>query len=214
MSQSNSYTEKSQPLKASDKKQQKIPRKITATYLHNSGLYYLERFSSSSTNFREVMRRKAKRSCMHHTEQNYDECCIMIDELVEKFIKAELLNDSVYARAKVSALRRKGKSKRAIETYLKSKGLENTIIIQELQHFDEENFKDTADAELQSARTLVRKKRIGPHRPPLRTPNNPEDLMKLQQKELGRMARAGFSFEISKRVLNEKEEDNEDRFYD
>ncbi len=65
------------------KREKPAPKKITESYLHNSGLYYLQRFSASSEHFRSVMMRKVKKSCMHHTDQDYDACAVMVDKLVE-----------------------------------------------------------------------------------------------------------------------------------
>ena len=177
----------------------KRPKKITETYLHNAGLYYLERFASSSGNFREVMLRKVKRSCMFHTDQDHEKCAAMVDTLVEKFISSGLLDDTIYTRGKVSSLRRRGKSARSIQTYLRAKGLPPALIKQELDRYNEEHHTTDKDAEYQAALTFARKKRIGPFRG-----DKDEDI----QKELGRLARAGFSYDTSRSVLNYKSEED------
>src|SRR5687768_1034793 len=100
----------------------KPPKKITETYLHNAGLYYLQRFSASSESFRRVMMRKVERSCRAHPEQDRAECARMVDELVRKFLGAGLLNDGQYAEAMVSTLRRRGLSSRAIQARLAARG--------------------------------------------------------------------------------------------
>jgi regulatory protein len=173
-------------------KHRKKPKKITESYLHNAGLYYLERFSSSSGNFHAVMLRKVKRSCIVHTEQNYEQCAAMVDALVEKFINAGLLDDETYTRSKVSTLRRRGKSARFIDAYLKAKGLPAEQIGQALKHYDNENTATPAETEREAAITFARKKRLGPFRD--KKEYDP-------QKELGRMARAGFSYDTSRSVL-------------
>ncbi|MCB1650436.1 MAG: RecX family transcriptional regulator, partial [Alphaproteobacteria bacterium] len=132
----------------------KKPKKITPEYLHNSGLYYLERFSSSSANFRAVMLRKAQKSCYAWPEQDFDACTRMVDELVQKFIRLELLNDALYTRSKIYSLRRAGKSRRFIFSSLGVKGLEKNMIEKALAAYDAEHGLESSekDAALTFAR--------------------------------------------------------------
>ncbi len=175
----------------------RIPRKITPTYLHNSGLYYLERFSASKNHFKFVMMRKVKRSCMHHTDQNYEECQKMVDELADKFERLDLLNDEVYARAVITSLRRRGFSRTIIMNKMRMKGIEAERALEELKKIDEQNDNDE-DPELQAALRLARKKRIGPY-----FMGEEEDM----KKSLGKLARAGFSYDIARKVLEYEREE-------
>lgn len=178
----------------------KVPRKITQTYLHNAGLFYLQRFSASSGHFREVLLRKVRRSCLHHTDQDFEKCTSMVDLLVKTFQDSGLLNDSTYTNAMVTSLRRRGKSKRAIFSYLTSKSLPPDIIKKELQSFDLETAEDSAQAELKAALIFARKKRFGPYA---------RDKDENTKKALGSMARAGFSYDTIQSVLKIKENDFE-----
>lgn len=180
----------------------KPPKKISPTYLHNSGLYYLERFASSSENFRAVMMRKVKKSCMYHKEQSYEECEAMVAELVDKFRSSGLLDDQLYTRGVVTSLRRSGKSRRAIMMKLKSKGLDSDLINQTLSAHDEDIAGSDARAEFTAALTHARKKRLGPFmRPDRDIPH---------EKALASMARAGFNYDMCKKVLEMSTEDAED----
>ncbi len=175
----------------------RIPKKINPTYLHNSGLYYLERFSASKAHFKSVMMRKVKRSCMHHKDQKLDECAQMVDELADKFERLDLLNDEVYARAVITSLRRRGVSKTMILGKMRGKGIGQELAIQELNKIDAEN--EGEDPEFKAALKLARKKRIGPY-----FIGDEEDI----KKSLGKLARAGFSYDIARKVLEyELEED-------
>lgn len=174
-----------------DKKPPKQPRKITPQYLENAALFYLQRFSTSAGNFRTVMRRKIDRSCRFHKVEP-DAFYSIVDAMVERYIAVGLLDDKVYARAKTTTLRRQGKSKQAITAKLKTKGLGAQDIG---NAFDEVDTAD--DAELTAALHLARKKKLGKHRTkPLLDP------IKDRQKEMAALARAGFSFDIAKRVLD------------
>ena len=77
------------------KRKRRKPRKITQSYLENSGSYYLERYGSSTENFRRVMRRKIKRSADFH-EQDPEEFYPLLEQVIEKFQKLKILNDDVY----------------------------------------------------------------------------------------------------------------------
>ncbi len=184
----------------SARKTRKKPKKITESYLHNSGLYYLERYSTSTENFRRVMMRKVQKSCHEHPEQKFTECQELVNSLITKFIRVGLLDDKVYARSIVNSQRRSGKSLRAINGYLRNKGLSSEIIEQSITHFNEDRNKTPAEIEFESAMVFARKKRLGP----FRTSENYD-----AQKELGRLARAGYSFDTARRVL-EKDVDDED----
>lgn len=115
----------------------------------------------------------------------------MIDELVEKFKSIDLLNDETYTRGMIISLRRQGKSKKAITVKLKSKGLEDNIIKQKLEEYDIENNESKEEAEFQAAMIFAKKKRLGIF------DDNETD----NKKALGRLARAGFSYNTARRVL-------------
>lgn len=186
------------PEKKSPPPRRKIPRKISPTYLHNAGLYYLQRFSASTGHFRGVMMRKIKRSCMTHPEQSQSDCEAWLDELIKTFIRCGLLNDDAYAAAMAKTLRRQGRSRRDIMARMKSKKLPESCIRRALEATDESG---DGDAEIIAAVACARRKRIGPF-------SMKDDL--IYEKELARMGRAGFSYETSRAVLNMNRAEAED----
>lgn len=188
--------------KAKIKPQKKVPKKISETYLHNSGLYYLERFAASKAHFITVMSRKAKRSCMHHTEQNYDECVEMVRKLADKFEKVGLLDDHAYTSARVSSLRRKGLSKTMIVQNMRIKGIQQEQTLSALLKLDEENHDDAYEAEKAAALRLAKKKKIGPY---FIHNNKEQDI----RKSMGMLARAGFSYDIVRTVLEHNLDEEE-----
>ena len=174
------------------KKKPKAPKKITQSYLRNSGLFYLQRFTASSGHFKSVMLRKVKKSCAFHKDQDYEECAKLVDQLVNEFLDQGLLDDAGYVRGMVTSLRRQGKSQRAIMAKLQQKRVPPHAIESELQNFDEENFEDPKEAEFLSALKLARKRKLGPYD---RTQKYEYD------KALSILARQGFSFDTSRSVL-------------
>lgn len=167
-------------------KKQKQPRRISSQYLENAALYYLQRYATSAANFRRVMRRKIQRSCTFH-KTDPEEFYPLVDALVTRYIAAGLLNDKGFAEARVSSLRRQGRSKSAIVAKLAAKGLGRAEVEAALEGHDGEA---SEAAELAAAMKLAKKKKLG----------NAED-PKQRQKELAVLARAGFSFDIAQAAL-------------
>lgn len=190
-----------QNYKNAGQRERRPPKKISESYLHNSGLYYLERFAASKKHFIFVMSRKVKRSCMHHTDQDYDECIVMVHALADKFERTSLLDDTVFTNGLVTSLRRKGKSRSAIVNKMRMKGIASEQTIEALEKLDNE-LHDTAEhAEMTAALHLARKKKLGPYF------IGEEQNMK---KALGVFARAGFSYQVAKSVLDMDDDDLEE----
>ena len=173
-----------------NKKPRKVPKKITGSYLENAALYYLQRYASSTENFRRVMMRKIERSCRHHGDTAADFAPV-VEDLIARYVATGLLNDETFARARAATLRRQGRSRQAIQAKMAAKGLPPAAIAAALATVDE----DAPDAELHAAQKLAQKKKLGPWR--TRPVTDPKDL----QKEMAAMARAGFSYDIARRVL-------------
>lgn len=174
------------------RKEIKPPKKITETYLHNSGLYYMQRYAASVAQFRRVMQRKIDKSCRHHTDQDPAACAVILDALVEKFIRAGLLNDEGFARGSVISLRRRGLSQRMILMKLQNKGLSEDQIKAALAEFNDENETSAQTLEMGGALKLAKKKKVGPYAV------GEYD----RQKALGAFARAGFSMDVIRKVLD------------
>lgn len=173
------------------------PKKITETYLHNAGLYYLQRFASSKENFRRVMLHKVRKSCLHHKDQDFDACAALVDKLAERFEESGLLNDANYLDGMVRSLRRRGLSERAIAAKLAQKGIDPADTARALTRHDTENGAEGPeslfDAERRAALVYCRRKKIGPYAKEGK--NDPK-------KSMSSLARGGFSFETIRFVLN------------
>jgi len=188
MSQDNTPRQNNKPRRTV----KKTPKKITASYLHNAGLYYLQRFAASKAHFKTVMMRKVRLSCAAHPDQDFLACEALVDALLDTFERAGLLNDPVYAKAQVTSLRRRGTSKKIIAMKLKTKGLDQALTLETIEGHDTDHGTDSDAAELEAAFIHARKKKLGPFR--TRGENRPE-------KDLSNMARAGFSYDTARSVL-------------
>ena len=122
----------------------------------------------------------------------------IIDEIILHLEKNKILNDEMYSDSKARMFLRRGYSLNKINQSLRNKGIENKFIQQSLNKIKENEI----EPDFVSAVKLCKRRRIGPLRPEA----NRELFYK---KDMGILARGGFSFELSKRVLNlEKNEFN------
>jgi len=169
----------------------KPPKQITERYLHNAGLFYLERFPASTAHFRTVMLRKIRRSCAYHKDQDIESCTAMLDALIIRFVDLGLLNDQAYLTGMVTSLRRRGLAARHIEMKLVQKGLSRDDVQQAIETFDMDHFDDGA-GDLHAAVIFARKKRLGPFD---KTQRYTAD------KALAAIARSGFNYDICSRIL-------------
>lgn len=201
--------------KQQKRKEPRPPRKITARYLHNAGLHYLQRFAASSGHFKNVMMRKIDKSCAHHKDQDRAACEKILDELIKKFKEIGLIDDFAYARGTVNSLRRKGLSSKAIHMKMRLKCVPSAAIKEALESYTEEN--NLTEPELTAALRLCQRKRIGPfdRTHAAETDDNdeifdPEVLNKKKQRQLSALARAGFAYDIAKQALEMSPEDAEE----
>lgn len=179
------------------RKKPRPPKKITESYLHNSGLYYLQRFTASTAHFKKIMTRKIDKSCQWHKDQDRDSCIKMLDNIAARFQELGLLNDEAYARGMVNSLRRRGLSGRMIRAKLAAKGLGSDETEQALCRHAEDLGTDE-NVELIAALRLARRRKIGPYS---REAGVKKD-ESAYNKALGSMARAGFSFDVCKKILD------------
>ncbi len=186
-----------------DKKEPKPPKKISARYLYNSGLAYLQKFPASSMHFRFIMTRKINKSCKHHTEQNYEECQQLLNDVVTQFIELGLLDDTAYLKGMVTSLRRRGLSATQITLKLSQKGYKRDEVNEELNSYDADYADDELYGDKKSAIIFARKRRFGPF-----------DVMQKKDfdKSLASMARAGYSYDVAKTILSMSKEELPDEF--
>jgi regulatory protein len=173
-----------------DKPARRPPGKVTEAYLQRAALAYLERFASSAANLKRVLQRRVARRCRLRGEDP-EAFAPLVEAVVEKSRRSGLVDDAAYAEARVATLRRRGGSARAIRAKLAQKGIDRTTIAEALP--------EEPDAEENAAHALARRRRLGPYRA--------EDRAPAREKDLAALARAGFSFEIARRVIDGEPQD-------
>lgn len=180
----------------------KRPRRISAHYLRNAGLYYLQRYTASIHHFRKVMIRKIDKSCAFHKDQDKAECIEHLEDVISELTELGHLDDKAYARGTVFSLRRKGLSTRMIKMRMQQKGIDSLLTDKMLAQYTYENpphedFEGNED--MRAAMTLAKRKKIGAcYKKPIK---DNDEKQKLYARWLGALARAGFDYQTSRKVL-------------
>ncbi|EKE70548.1 MULTISPECIES: regulatory protein RecX [Oceanibaculum] len=174
----------------------KIPRKPSPASLERAALHYLERFASSAENLRRVLLRKVERAARHHEDIDREAAAGWIDDLIARYRRAGLLDDKAYAEARTTSLHRRGASARKIRLSLAQKGVAADTVDAALEELDE---RVEGDAEMQAAIALVRRRRLGVYRAASVRAD-------YRDRDLAALARAGFSYDIARRVIEAEDE--------
>ena len=178
------------------KKTPKKPKKITKRYLYNSGLYYLQRYPASTHHFHRVMSRKIDKSLAHHQEPPREDCLQWLQSITAELADLGYLNDDLYLTAMVRSYRRKGLALKAIQAKLIPKGFSGSTIQDAVQNIDAEN--ENTHGEYEAAKIFIRRKKLGAY---------DEKNRFSEEQSLGKLARAGFSYDIAKKILEHKDFD-------
>jgi len=164
-------------------------RSPTAKSLENAALFYLGRFASSSGNLRRVLMRKVARANRERDAAETAAGAGMVDDIIARYLKSGLLDDRAYATQAAASLARRGASRFSIAGKLAQKGVDPELAAEAIAALDE-----GGASELAAACALVRRRRLGPYRPPGKR-------AEWRQKDLASLARAGFGLDLARRVL-------------
>ena len=173
------------------------PKKITFQNLEKFAFKYIERFSTSENQLRIILKKKIIKSS-YFFKIKVEDHIDYIDLIIEKFKKIGLIDDKKYSESRALNLVKRGFSKKKILFNLKQKGISSETIEIALNNLKKFFF----NYELASALIYAKKKKI------IGSEMNLEKAFKNNQKKLMKMASAGFSYSISKKIIelnNEKE---------
>ena len=159
------------------------------TNLKDLAYGYLEKYSPSKQQLKVYLLKKYLTKIKGI--QTKREVSSLIDEILLNLEKNKLLNDELYSDSKARMYLRRGYSLNKINQSLRSKGIEDIYIKKSINKIKE----DKIEPDFVSALKLCKRRRIGALRPGA----NRELFYK---KDMGVLARGGFSFGLSKRVLD------------
>ena len=168
----------------------------TGERLEAAALRYLERYAASARHLERLLLNKVRRSAEAHGT-DAEAGAAFVRGLVDRLQGSGILDDRRYAEGKAQSLRRKGGSARAIRAALAVKGVARETVETALITADEESVG--AEADLAAARRFAERRRLGPWRA--------KDRAAHRLKDLAALGRAGFSYDVARRVIDGEAED-------
>ena len=159
------------------------------TNLKDLAYSYLEKYNPSKQQLKVYLLKKYLTKIKGSKSKK--EVTAIIDEIILNLEKNKILNDEMYSDSKARMFLRRGYSLNKINQSLRSKGIDDKYVKQSLDKIKENEI----EPDFVSALKLCKRRRIGPIRPD----SNRELFYK---KDMGILARSGFSFDLSKRVLD------------
>ena len=159
------------------------------TNLRDLAYSYLEKYNPSKQQLKVYLLKKYLTKIKGSKSKK--EVTSIIDEIISNLEKNKILNDEMYSDTKARMFLRRGYSLNKIHQSLRNKGIEDKYVKQSIEKIKENQI----EPDFVSALKLCKRRRIGPVRPE----SNRELFFK---KDMGILARGGFSFDLSKRILD------------
>ena len=159
------------------------------TNLKDLAYSYLEKYNPSKQQLKVYLLKKYLLKIKGSRSKK--EVSAIIDEIILNLEKNKILNDEMYSDSKARMFLKRGYSLNKINQSLRSKGIDDKYVKQSIDKIKENEI----EPDFVSALKLCKRRRIGPLRPE----SNRELFYK---KDMGILARGGFSFDLSKRVLD------------
>jgi regulatory protein len=168
------------------------PKAPTPARLERWAHHYLQRYASSAANLKVILMRRVRRHASE-LQTDVEAAEAEIDALVTRLVERRYIDDRAFAATLTSKLRARGSSTTRIRAQLRSKGVETPIVDELLTS------ADTEAAEFAAATGYSRRRRLGPFRP------DPEVRRERRERDLAALGRAGFSYEIARRIIEAEE---------
>ena len=162
---------------------------VTVDEMRNFAFAYVEKYAPSKQQLKTYLLKKyMKLSASDVRKKDVNK---LIDIVLSDLEKNRFINDQFYSESKAKSMIQRGNSINKIRNYLIGKGINETFIKDTVDKIKEDN----SDQDFFSAIKICKKKRIGP----ARDENNRPLFYK---KDIGILARSGFDFDTSKRVMD------------
>jgi len=167
---------------------------VTVDEMRNFALAYVEKYAPSKQQLKTYLLKKyLKISVPNVKKQDVND---LIDIVLSDLEKSKFVNDRFYSESKAKSMIQRGSSINKIRNYLIGKGINDEFIKATVNQIQDNN----SDQDFFSAIKICKKKRIGP----ARTEDNRSLFYK---KDISLLARNGFDFETSKKVMDIEKED-------
>ena len=160
----------------------------TIDEIRSSAYSYIEKYSPSKQQLKTYLLKKLIKK--EQKKLIKKEIFNLIDSVIATLVDQKFLSDRYYSDAKSKAFYRKGYSLNKIRYNLIKKGIDQKYIKASISKIKE----NESDPDFFSAIKICKRRRIGPCREESNRPL-------FYKKDISILARSGFSYEISKKVL-------------
>jgi regulatory protein len=168
--------------------------KVTIEEMRNFAFNYVEKYAPSKQQLKTYLLKKyLKTSSLNVRKQDVTN---LIDIVLSDLEKNKFINDKFYSERTPKSMIQRGSSINKIRSYLFSKGINDKFIKDTVNKIQDEN----SDQDFFSAIKICKKKRIGPAR-------TEENRPLFYKKDISLLARNGFDFETSKKVMDIEKDD-------
>tara|TARA_A100001388_G_scaffold269533_1_gene245960 strand:+ start:672 stop:1235 length:564 start_codon:yes stop_codon:yes gene_type:complete len=168
--------------------------KVTVDEMRDFALSYVEKYAPSKQQLKTYLLKKYLRTSVPNVKKQ--DVNNLIDIVLSDLEKNKFVNDKFYSESKAKSMIQRGSSINKIRNYLIGKGINDKFINETVNKIEDNN----SDQDFFSAIKICKKKRIGP----ARTEDNRPLFYK---KDISLLARNGFDFETSKKVMDIQKED-------
>ena len=157
--------------------------------MRNFAFTYLDKYAPSKQQLKTYLLKKYLKGS--GTSVKKKDVVNLIDIVLSDLEKNRFIDDKFYSESKAKSMIKRGNSINKIRNYLIAKGINDKFIKDTVSKIEDEN----SDQDFFSAIKICKKKRIGPARV--------EDNRPLfYKKDISLLARNGFDFETSKKVMD------------
>ncbi len=168
--------------------------KFTVEEMRNFAFAYVEKYAPSKQQLKTYLLKKyLSTSTVKFKKKNLTD---LIDIVLTDLEKNKFINDKFYSESKAKSMIQRGKSINKIRNYLLGKGINDKFINDTVNKIRDEN----SDQDFFSAIKICKKKRIGPAR-------IQDNRALFYKKDISLLARNGFDFETSKKVMDLEKDD-------
>jgi len=168
--------------------------KVTVEEMRNFAFAYVEKYAPSKQQLKTYLLKKYLKISIPNVKKQ--DVTNLIDIVLSDLEKNKFINDQFYSDSKAKSMIQRGSSINKIRNYLLVKGINNQYIKETVEKIQDKN----SDQDFYSAIKICKKKRIGP----ARTEDNRSLFYK---KDISLLARNGFDFDTSKKVMEIEKED-------
>lgn len=152
-------------------------RPVTIESLSASAAWYVERYGGTSHRLQKALLRRIDRAL---PDAERAPLVAEVERIVGRYVQSGMIDDRAWAASRAERLVSRGVAPSVVRQRLAAESLDARAALAEVE----------GDADLRAACAYVRRRRLGPFR-----------LQADLQGDLAKMARAGFSYAVARKVL-------------